>query len=76
MFVERMAARNPSVDCVAVTVLGDLVHSHLSLSSDSVLSGLARDALLLTTVPLTLTVVIKVSAYRRSQQPCPGINTN
>ena len=35
-------------------------------------SGLARGAVLLTTVPLMVTAVIKVSADRSSPQQCPG----
>ena len=36
------------------------------------MSGLARDAVLLTTVPLMVTAVIKVSADRSSPPQCPG----
>ena len=43
-----------------------------AVTSDSPVAGLERDAASLRIVPLMLTVVIKVSAYRSPPQQCPG----
>ena len=73
MFVERTGARNLSVVSVLVRDSGESPSLCLLLSLHwTAVSGLERDAVSLRIVPLMLTVVIKVSAYRSPPQQCPG----